>query len=309
MRRTTSRINKRKRQPHVRALRARVTSPRIRLHKSLRALKIVALLCVLGAGVYATQLGLRETWKNLFHQNPDYLLKEITLETNGSLDLEWVKQTAKIEPNNTVFSVKLDEIRAALEARPEVISADVQKRLPDILEICIVERIPAVWISCQNLSLVAKDADDGLLADAEGNLFRCEGAMWDHSQDLPIIDLKGAAPEDAQHLKPGGKLQTRSSLAALKLALLTSEEPISVTPRLVQISERNEFSLHVEFDDNSEAVFGLFDHQRQLADFRRIWQHATENGRLLANINLIPRRNIPVTFRSPAPRKAMVVEE
>ena len=77
------------------------------------------------------------------------------------------------------------------------------------------------------------------------------------------------------------------------------------------ISQANAWSLNLVTRSGTTATFGLGDHARQLEYLGRALDHARRKGYEIGTINLIPRRNIPITLSTdtPPPRAIPVSEE
>ena len=73
---------------------------------------------------------------------------------------------------------------------------------------------------------------------------------------------------------------------------------------IVEVRLRNAWSLTAHFNNQMTVVFGAGDVERGLSDLRWIVSHAHSAKKELATVNLIPSKNIPVTFFDPPELKA-----
>jgi hypothetical protein len=66
---------------------------------------------------------------------------------------------------------------------------------------------------------------------------------------------------------------------------------------LVQIREKGKSGLTVTTAEGVEVDFLAMDLERQFRNLERIWRQTQRDEREIATINLMPVRNVPVTFR------------
>jgi cell division protein FtsQ len=136
---------RRRRQQHlldVKVRSRRATQHRIR--KTLVVLSRVMLVAVLCSAVY---LGAREAARRLFIENPDYQLKTIELQTDGTLQREQVLRAADLREGENIFSVNLARVRDRIQELPQVDDVEVMRKLPGEIDIRVVERKPVAWLT------------------------------------------------------------------------------------------------------------------------------------------------------------------
>jgi hypothetical protein len=76
------------------------------------------------------------------------------------------------------------------------------------------------------------------------------------------------------------------------------------------ISQATEWSLNLATRSGTIATFGLGDHSRQLDYLGRALDHARKKGYEIETINLIPKRNVPITVSGDGePPRAIPVSE
>jgi len=106
----------------------------------------------------------------------------------------------------------------------------------------------------------------------------------------------------AQPVKMGGKI----ARPEVEHCFLLLEAAQAADPDALQwiesVRQVNAWSLVLVTRHGTAATFGLGDHVRQMASLRAALDHASEQGYVIATINLIPKYNIPITLREdPAP--------
>ena len=202
----------------------------------------------------------------------------------------------------TIFAVSVEDVRERLSALPEVVQCDVQRRLPGTLQIKVQERVPVAWIQCEPVGFLGRRAD-GVLIDENGITFPCEGALWQASQNLPVINMITAKSEDFDH---GTKVKHVDLTRALDLMATFSEADIREEWLPEQITLINDYSMELVCHNQSKAIFGMYEHKRQVENYITIHEHCLAENRNSDNpgmkqeikqMNLMPRMNIPVEFK------------
>ncbi|HCI92106.1 MAG TPA: hypothetical protein DHV60_06095 [Verrucomicrobiales bacterium] len=273
-------------------LHIRVTSPRIVMIEVVRGLyrsaKIIMMLVLIGMIAWGGYLGIR----HIFIDNEEYRLQEIKLETNGHINHARIVEVTGIDLDASIFAIDTDHIRKCLLSLPEVTRCDVERRLPGTLKITVDERLPVAWLQSAHYGFLGK-VEGGVLADEDGVTFPCEGSLWETSRDLPVVMVNVAAMGTFHH---GKKLKHPEVIRALHLIKVLTASNLRADWKPQEIMILNEYSLEVTSHDGSRAVFGMYDHERQITDFISIREHALKTLRAVEHINLIPKKNIPVKF-------------
>ena len=136
-----------RRQQHL--LDVKVRSRRATQHRIRSAIGLfwkVALFVILCAGGYA---GAREAVRRLLFENPDYHVQTIELHTDGTLQREQVLKTADLHEGPNIFSVNLASVRDRIQQLPQADEVEVVRKLPNEIDIRIVERKPVAWITSE----------------------------------------------------------------------------------------------------------------------------------------------------------------
>ncbi|MGB0774293.1 MAG: cell division protein FtsQ/DivIB [Akkermansiaceae bacterium] len=269
-----------------------VMSPRIAMLQVFsgvrKSFKILLVLVLVGLIAWGGYLGIR----NMFLDNEKYAFQNIALSTNGHLDAERVMEVTAIDDEGSLFSIDTDEVRDKLLDLPEVTHAEVQYQLPGTLKVELTERVPVVWIQCEEQGMPGR-SEGGVLADAKGITFPCAPSFWNAYRDLPVVVVSNNDPDAFRH---GSKMKHPDVMRALNLL----EEFKSIQCRAQWLPERvvlvNDYSMEAVCNDGSIALFGMYEHKRQLEDFVTVREHSQKTRREVTHINLIPKINIPVKF-------------
>ena len=283
-------------------LHIKVSSPRIVMYQVMRGMSkgVKCFLCLLlvSLALFGSYAGI----KTLFLGNQKYQIKEIELQTNGSIDHARVVDLGKLDLDANLFAVNTKDVRNRLSDLPEVVSCEVERRLPGTLKIDIHERVPYAWLKCEDIGFLGRQ-DQGVLVDENGITFPCVGAMWQISKNLPVIEIRDALVENFEH---GVRAKHVDLMRALHLMKTIKASDVREQWLPKHITLVNDYSMEVLCHDESKAIFGMYEHERQVEDFITIHEHCLaeniKNGGAEAKykiqqMNLIPRKNIPVKFK------------
>lgn len=306
MRQRTSKT--RRHRHHVKVLKSEVMSPRIAWINFLDALRTLAKIALVIGLLLAATYGIRAAIKQTFHRNPDFQLKAINLNPNNVLDESELVELLKIDLAANIFDIDVDALEAKLMSQPAIATARVERNLPGTLDFRLTTRKPAAWIACPEEGFAATRNTGSLLVDHEGFTYPCPAGQVASSQALPILAL---SKNEDHPIRAGiilGHPQYAETLRLLKSVVSQSPEGLRA---INTISQANAWSLILVTRGGAEATFGLGDHARQLEYLSRSLDHAQRKGYEIATINLIPRRNIPITLSAdtPPPRAIPVTEE
>ena len=293
-RRTSSRTRK----SRDRMLHLKVSSPRIVFFDCL---KFIARFCKLGVALVimvGVGIGLGFGWQKLFVENEEFIINDVplTLKDGGEprfLTHSRLEEKTTLDLDQTIFAIDTDELRAAIEALPEVKSARVSRRLPDQLKVTIEEREPVAWLACRSLGIPERDREKGFLVDRDGVPFRCDSdKLWEFGEQLPVVLVPQA--EDGE-IEEGRTLEHNGLRHALKLVMLTSEM-LDLTEHPAWVVVKDEIMLEMKTRANTLATLSYYDQKRQVENLGKLADFARGKGRKLAQVNLIPERYVPVHY-------------
>ena len=292
-RRRTSRVN---RPSPERRLHLNVSSPRIVYWSFLRYLKrfckvLLALVLVSGAG-WGVQTGMQK----FFIENEEFQLRHVDLESSGEMTAEDFLQLCELELDSSIFSLRLRELKAKLLERPGIESAELSRRLPGTLRVRLVEREPIAWLECRPLGIVGRNPTGGILLDRTGVCFPCDFWVEEKARPLPVLLVSEVEEGD---ITIGKEIRHHESRRALELIGYAQERLKGVGWSLPVVAVRNDYSLEAATSEGVMATFGMYGHEEQLENLITLVRETKDHGELMAMVNLIPRRNIPVIVGEP----------
>lgn len=234
-------------------------------------------------------------WRETLYRNPRFGLKEVTVFTEGALKPEkLVREMGLVEGMDTLW-LNLRAISEKAERLPQVKSASASRDYQGRMKVTVVQRTPVAWLECQRLGLHSMKSGFGCLLDEEGVAMPCEVILKDYTR-LPTIRY-----EELSQVQQGAVVIDFQVQAALRLQAEMEKRLESGMGELVSIEIPVPYALVASFDDEMEITFSPDSLDEQLQRFDRLMIEAHQKGWKIATLNLIPRRNTPITFRE-APR-------
>lgn len=292
---------------HVKVLKSEVMSPRIAWFNFLDFLKLLTKIAVIIAVLFAVGYGVREAIQYTFHQNPDFRLQAIKLNTNDVIDETHLVEHLTIDLNSNIFDFDLDAMEQKLLEIPAIRSAKVERELPGSLVFHVATRQPKAWIACPEDGLMTTRDINQFLVDHDGFIYPCPEQQFEHAVNLPIIHVKA----DSKHpVQQGARLnhpEYRRCIHLLDSFHTIFPDDIRIIDTIYQIYP---WAINLSTRSGTIASFGLDEHNRQLDYFSQALHHAQKKGYEIETINLIPKQNVPITIRGEeAPPRAIPVSE
>ncbi len=183
-------------------------------------------------------------------------IKQVDIETDGSLPLNWLERRLEIEADANLLSVDLSAMKDRLESIGQVKSAEIERRFPDSLHVSIVERNPVT-------RLLAQESDGGkllLFVDEHGSVF--EGVRMARSLARSLPYLRGVALR-----RVGDRFSEIEEMVPVSKLLM---EARAIAPHIYQtwrvITPEKNGTVKVKNQQGVDIVFSLQDDLRsQLA--------------------------------------------
>ena len=284
--------SRQRKQQHL--LDVKVRARRASHHRNRRILLFVskiALVIVLGAGVY---YGVRAGLSRFFFDNPDYQLSTIAVRTDGTLQRDQVLKAGALREGLNIFSVNLAQVRDRLQQLPQIDEVQVERKMPNEIDITITERKPIAWITSEKAIADPFASDAAFLIDARGILMK-EKKLLPEYLALPLIT--GCSSEA---LVPGKTVDSFEAKTALELLRLTTTSFMQTRFQIREVDVSKGYCLLVTDKNHTRVMFG-FDHlDQQMQRLEQFLVYSDDTQRPIETVNLLVARNIPVTFAQPA---------
>ena len=310
---------------------AHLLDVRVRPHVSRRiaanhsARWVIGTICLVGifAGLF---WGVLFAANHLFLRNARYSVKELRVETDGTLTRSQILELAKVTDGANLFAVNLSQVRGRLMDRARIAEAEVRRQLPDTLIIRVKERIPVAWVApVADLGATALPAagaesvpapamqpasdesaapavaanpnasphpprSNAILTDADGLLLETDSLTAGYVS-LPLIRIPGPSK-----LEPGTRLEDEALRDSLELLGYLREEILSSPFQVEMIDGTVGYCLVVENRLGSQITFSRKNMRDQVKHLNRLLAYSDSQGRQLASANLMAHRNLPITF-------------
>lgn len=262
-------------------------------HRNRRILVIVskvALAVAVCAGLY---YGVRAGLSRFFFDNPDYRLSTIAIQTDGTLQRDQVLKSAELREGLNIFSVNLAQVHDRLQRLPQVGEVQVERKMPNEIDITIRERKPIAWITSEKTVANPFASDAAFLVDGRGILMK-EKKLLPEYLALPLI-----AGCSSEALVPGKAVDSFEAKAALELLRLTTTSFMQTRFQIREVDVSKGYCLLVTDKDHTQVMFG-FDHlDTQMERLEQFLVYSDDSHREIETVNLLVARNIPVTFAKP----------
>ena len=281
-----------RRQQHL--LDVKVRSRRATQHQVRSAMGVLWKMVLVAGLCTGGYVGVREAAARLFFANPDYQIKTIELQTDGTLQREEVLKTADLHEGENIFSVNLAQIRDRLQQLPQADEVEVVRKLPNEIDIRIVERRPVAWITSETDITDPFASDAAFLVGRRGVLMKQKKLLPEYL-GLPLI--LGCKTES---LEQGKVIESPEAQTALELLRLTESSLLQTRFQIREIDISRSYYLLVTDKSHSRVMFALNDLEDQLRRLQVFLDYCDKTKQELETVNLVPQRNIPVTFTSPA---------
>ena len=284
--------SRQRRQQHL--LDVKVRARRVSHHRNRRILLVVSKIVLVIAVCAGLYYGVRVGLSRFFFDNPDYRLSTIAIRTDGTLQRDQVLRAGGLQEGLNIFSVNLAQIHDRLQRLSQVDEVQVERKMPNEIDITITERKPIAWITSEKTVTDPFASDAAFLVDARGVLMK-EKKLLPEYLALPLIT--GCSSEA---LVPGKTVDSFEAKAALELLRLTTTSFMQTRFQIREVDVSKGYCLLVTDKNHTRAMFG-FDHlDVQMQRLEQFLVYSDDSQRQIETVNLLVARNIPVTFARPA---------
>lgn len=287
-----------RRQQHL--LDVKVRSRRATQHRIRRTMGVLSRVILLAALLGAVYAGAREAARRLFFENPDYQLRTIELQTDGTLQREQVLKETDLREGENIFKVNLARVHDRIQQLPQTDEVQVVRKLPSEIDIHVVERKPVAWITSEKEISDPFASDAAFLVDARGALMKQKKLLPEYL-GLPLI--LGCSSET---LEAGKVVESSEAKTALELLRLSTRSSLQMRFQIREVDVSKGYCLLVTDKNHARVTFGFNDLETQLRRLEHFLVYCDDSKQELGTVNLLVQRNIPVTF---AERAANVIND
>ncbi len=244
---------------------------------------VFAALC---AGAW---IGTKEGLRRFVWENPSFFLSDVRVTSDGTLTREQILAIAGIVEGRNIFLTDFTKAREALDGLPQVERVELQRALPNRVDIEVTERQPIAWVAAKG-DTDPVTSERSFLIDGRGFVMKPRKVLPEY-EHLPVVS--GVVTED---LAAGQKVSTCEMQAALELIRLNAD---STRWQARDIDVSKGYCVVVTDRDRARITFGLDHIEKQLARLYRLLEVIEPTHREIQTVNLLVERNPPVTFLEP----------
>lgn len=280
-----------RRQQHL--LDVKVRSRKVTQHRNRRVLVALSKLVLVAGFCVAVYLGALEGAKRFFFENPEYQLKTIEVQTDGTLQRDQILEVADVHEGENIFKINLARVHDRIQQLPQVDEVQVVRKLSGEVNIRVVERKPVAWLTSEKEFSDPFVSDAAFLVDARGVLMKQKKLLPEYL-GLPLI--LGCSSES---LEAGKVVESSEAKTALELLRLSARSFMQTRFQIRDIDVSKSYCLLVTDKNHTRITFGLNNLEEQLQRLEQFLVYCDDSKQELETVNLLVQRNIPVTFTRP----------
>jgi len=280
-----------RRQQHL--LDVKVRSRKVTQHRNRKVLVALSKLVLVAGFCVAVYLGALEGAKRFFFENPEYQLKTIEVQTDGTLQRDQIVEVADLHEGENIFKINLGRVHDRIQQLPQVDEVQVVRKLSGEIDIRVVERKPVAWLTSEKEFSDPFVSDAAFLVDARGVLMKQKKLLPEYL-GLPLI--LGCSSES---LEAGKIVESSEAKTALELLRLSVRSFMQTRFQIRDIDVSKGYCLLVTDKNHTRITFGLNDLEEQLQRLEQFLVYCDDSKQELETVNLLVQRNIPVTFTRP----------
>jgi len=280
-----------RRQQHL--LDVKVRSRKVTQHRNRKVLVALSKLALVAGFCVAVYLGALEGAKRFFFENPEYQLKTIEVQTDGTLQRDQIVEVADLHEGENIFKINLARVHDRIQQLPQVDEVQVVRKLSGEVNIRVVERKPVAWLTSEKEFSDPFVSDAAFLVDARGVLMKQKKLLPEYL-GLPLI--LGCSSES---LEAGKVVESSEAKTALELLRLSARSFMQTRFQIRDIDVSKSYCLLVTDKNHTRITFGLNELEEQLQRLEQFLVYCDDSKQELETVNLLVQRNIPVTFTRP----------
>jgi cell division protein FtsQ len=280
-----------RRQQHL--LDVKVRSRKVTQHRNRKVLVALSKLVLVAGFCLAVYLGALEGAKRFFFENPEYQLKTIEVQTDGTLQRDQILEVADLHEGENIFKINLGRVHDRIQQLPQVDEVQVVRKLSGEVNIRVVERKPVAWLTSEKEFSDPFVSDAAFLVDARGVLMKQKKLLPEYL-GLPLI--LGCSSES---LEAGKIVESSEAKTALELLRLSAGSFMQTRFQIRDIDVSKSYCLLVTDKNHTRITFGLNNLEQQLQRLEQFLVYSDDSKQELETVNLLVQRNIPVTFTRP----------
>jgi cell division septal protein FtsQ len=269
---------------------------------------------VLFVTVFVVWRGGEYLLRRLVYENQAFAIRALHIETDGVLSTEQIRTWAGVRLGDNLLALDLARVERDLKLVPAIESVSLERALPGILRIRVIEREPIAQVVLAPARAANGDEGGVYTLDANGYFMFPIEAVQRASPVVPMNDhLPIFAGIPARDVRPGRQSETPQVLAALALVRDFERSPMAGLVDLKHIDVTTPGALVVTTEQGNELTFGLSDFDAQLRRWRLVHDYTQRFGKHINSLDLTLANNAPMLWTDatgltppPAPKRMKV---
>jgi POTRA domain, FtsQ-type len=270
----------------------------------VRAARVRMAALALGA-VFAGVAGLFLAWRAtewalsaLLYENKAFAIQQIDVQTDGVIALDQLRRWTGVPLGQNLLALDLVGVRRNLELVSLIQSVSLEKVLPHILRVRVIEREPLA-----QLSIPRPRPNGGLemapfYLDADGYVIlplspaQCSpGSLNPTNDQLPVI-----VGLNSNEVQPGRRLESAQARAALQLVVSFDRSSMQALADIKKIDVSAPEVLSVKTGQGGDITFGVASLDQQLRRWQAIFEAGQKSNKAIATLDLAVSNNIPASW-------------
>ncbi len=234
-------------------------------------------------------IGGQEALRRFVWENPELALSDIRVSTDGALQRDQILQAGGVWAGVNIFKVDTDRAREGIDKLPQVERVEIQIVRPNRVDITVTERRPIAWVT-ERADEIPTASEKSWLIDARGVVMKTKRMLEEyfhlpHISGVPVADFVA-----------GQRVNTVEMQAALEIVRLDADNT-RWQARNLDLSKG--YCVIVTDQNHAKITFGLDEIDQQIDRLLRYLDRADAEKKEIQTVNLLVRKNTPVTFHVP----------
>jgi cell division septal protein FtsQ len=233
----------------------------------------------------------------LLTSNDAFAIHQVEVQNDGEIAPEQIRRWARVSVGQNLLALDLSRIKRDLELVPYIKTATVERVLPHLLRLRVIEREPLAQVRAPQprpdgsyeMAVLYLDEDACLMPPVEARQ-----RIGPAPQPPPVYPVITGI--DFAQVAPGRQLDLPQVRAALQLVIAFGRSSMVGLDDLRQIDVSSPEVLLVRTAQGSEVIFATRDLDRQLWRWRRIYDAGQSQQKCIASLDLAVSNNIPARW-------------
>ncbi len=255
-----------------------------RLRRWLFWLLIIA---AIGGGVFYATLEAMKTANSLSIDKVSYDSSQRLISKEQAMGILGIKGAVNLA------TLDAKGMEAKLKENLSIKGAHIRVAAPDTLHIEVDERIPIAYVEME--SAAGTGRRERLFVCPDGVLFPVVPEFHRNFLNLPVWYL---SPGDVDAIEPGETIAAEKMRPIQELIKASNHYDVAEIPRIREIFRPKEWKIILTLEDGTEVLMQVYDIREQMDRLAMILEHARSTHRHARSINVIPRLNPTIIYRS-----------